>query len=273
MDHAPVGEQELQRLLGAIEARYGFDLRQYSAPSLARRVAMLRVKHGLADIQAMEDRVLADPVFFASFIDYVMIRVSEFFRDPSFFLAFRRRVIPMLRTYPLLRIWHAGCATGEEVYSLAILLCEEGLYDRAQIYATDLSAEAIEHAKAGIYPGRHEARFAENHEKAGGSAAFSHYYRAAYDQLAVKESLKKNIVFFQHDLVSDHVFGQMQVVFCRNVLIYFGPELKTRVAGKLARSICHGGFLCLGNNEGMPKADDIRLAEHVARERIFRRVG
>jgi chemotaxis protein methyltransferase CheR len=272
MDHSQIDQAALQHLLGAIEARYGFDLRQYSVSSISRRIAALSAKHGLSGLKAIEERVLDDPEFFAAFIDYMMVQVSEFFRDPHFFLAFRKRVISTLRTYPLLRIWHAGCATGEEVYSLAILLSEEGLYERVQIYATDLSAEAIARAKVGIYPARHLPKLTENHGKSGGTAPLEVYCRTSGEDIAIKDSLKKNIVFFQHDLVSDHVFGEMQVVFCRNVLIYFGPELKARVIDKLAGAICRGGFLCLGTSEGTPRPSEGRLVELAAQEHIYRRV-
>jgi chemotaxis protein methyltransferase CheR len=157
--------------------------------------------------------------------------------------------VPLLRTYPLLNIWHCGCATGEEVYSFAILLTETGLYDRAQIYATDLSQRALEQAKDGIYPADRLPLFAENYRRAGGTADFGDYVTEAYDQIALRGSLRRQVVFFQHDLVSDHVFGEMHVVFCRNVLMYFGPELRGRVLGKLVESLVPGGFLALGADE------------------------
>lgn len=268
---------ELRPLLEAIEAQYGVDLRNYAQASLARRVDRLSKLHGLT-LEALQARVLREPAFFADFLDYVMIRVTEFFRDPQFFLAFRREVVPVLRTYPLLRIWHAGCATGEEVYSTAMLLAEEGLYERAQLYGTDVSAEAIERAKAGIYPANLAAQYAENHQKSGGTVPFSNYYSTGYDHLVVRESLKKNILFFQHDLVADQVFGEMQAVFCRNVLIYFDRELKGRVLDKLSSALCHGGFLCLGGSESVPaqghgENSEGRIVDLAPRERIFRRAG
>src|SRR5262249_15352189 len=153
--------------------------------------------------------------------------------------------------YPLLRIWHAGCATGDEVYASAILLHEAGLYDRAQIYATDVSPRALECAKQGLYSERQLAPFAENYAKSGGTTSFSEYYTEAYSHFAMKDFLKRNILFFQHDLVSDYVFGEMHVVFCRNVLLYFGAGLRACVLAKFRESLCPGGFLCLGVSEGL----------------------
>jgi chemotaxis protein methyltransferase CheR len=257
-------------LLIAIEARYGFDLRDYSMPSLSRRISAFCERFNISDIKLLEERLLDDHTFFGALLDFVLIRVTEFFRDPRFYSVFRERVVPVLRTYPRLRIWHAGCASGEEVYSIAILLAEEGLYERAQLYGTDLSADAIERAKEGIYPARSTPKFTANYQKAGGAESFSDYYHAAYDHIVVKEALKKNIVFFQHDLVSDQVFGEMHVVLCRNVLIYFGADLKTRVVEKLVQALCRGGFLCLGSSEALPSQSAGRMTEVAPRERIFR---
>jgi chemotaxis protein methyltransferase CheR len=157
--------------------------------------------------------------------------------------------VPLLRTYPQIKLWHAGCAGGEEVYSMAILLIEEGLYERAQLYATDLSSEALAEAKEGVYSARTLPQARENYLRAGGSRSLDQYCTEAFGRLAMRESLRRNVHFFHHDLVSDQVFGEMHVVFCRNVLIYFGPELKSRVVEKLTRSLCPGGFLALGESE------------------------
>jgi chemotaxis protein methyltransferase CheR len=219
--------------------------------------------------------VLADPDLFVSVLDDLTVRVSDMFRDPSFHRTLREQVVPLLRTYPLLNIWHCGCATGEEVYSFAILLSETGLYDRAQIYATDLSQRALEQAKAGIYSADRLPLFAENYNRAGGTADFSDYVTTAYDQVALRGSLRRQVVFFQHDLVSDHVFGEMHVVFCRNVLMYFGPDLRGRVVGKLAESLVPGGFLALGADERLlgpaPGAAASSLSEFAPAVRIYRR--
>ncbi len=265
---------EIRLLLEAIHARYGYDLRDYASTSMRRRVLAALTKSGLGHLGELQHRILGDPEFFADVLEDLGVRVSEMFRDPSFYRTLRARVVPVLRTYPLLRVWHAGCATGEEVYASAILLSEEGLYERTQIYATDLSLQALEQAKQGIYSVEHLRTFTENYEKSGGISSFSNYYTAAYDRIALKESLRRNILFFQHNLVSDHVFGEMQVIFCRNVLIYFGQDLRNRVLDKFAQSLCSGGFLCLGSSERLPRSDTQKaFGEFAAEERIYRNQG
>jgi chemotaxis protein methyltransferase CheR len=199
--------------------------------------------------------------------------VSEMFRDPASLRIFRERVVPVLRTYPLLNIWLSGCAKGEEAYSMAVLLMEEGLYDRCQIYATDVSPRALEHAKHGIYPARQIATYRANYAAAGGAKDLGAYYTAAYDQIAFAASLRRNILFFQHNLVTDHVFAEMQVIFCRNVLIYFGADLRDRVVEKFAQSLVPGGFLCLGSAERLSRSGAERFGELAASERIYRLKG
>jgi chemotaxis protein methyltransferase CheR len=262
---------EVRLFLEAIHRRYGYDLRDYSAASIRRRVLAALGKSGLGHLGELQHRALTDPDFFSTLLEDLTVRVTGMFRDPEFYRAFRSRVVPVLRTYPLLRIWHCGCATGEEVYASAIVLTEEGLYDRTQIYATDLSAQALDQAKEGVYRADLIGAFAQNYESSGGTSTFSTYYTQAYDRIAMRESLRRNILFFQHNLVSDHAFGEMQVVFCRNVLIYFGPELKDRVMGKLGESLCPAGFLCLGSGERiLPAAGKGAWAEFAAHERIYR---
>jgi len=204
-------------------------------------------------------------------LDDLTVRVSEVFRDPAFYRAFREQVVPTLRTYPLLKIWHAGCASGEEVFSSAILLAEANLYDRCQIYATDMSPKALELARAGVYPDTEAAKFEANYRESGGVARFDEYYSRAYGRIAVREGLRKNIVYYQHDLASDYALGEMHVVFCRNVLIYFGTELRDRTLRTFADCLGHGGFLCLGMHESMPAAFRERFAEFASHERIYRR--
>lgn len=263
---------EIRLLLDAIYARYGYDLRDYAPTSMRRRVLAALGASGLAHLGELQHRVLADPNFFASILDFLTVRVSELFRDPRFHHAFRDRVVPVLRTYPLLKIWHAGCASGEEVYTTAITLQEAGLYERTQIYATDLSHEAVEQARQGIYPAEHLPRYSGNYAKAGGSATLSSYYTEAYERIAMRESLRRNIVFFQHNLVSDHVFGEMNVILCRNVLIYFGPDLKQRVLQKFESSLCPRGFLCLGSSEQLaPYGAQSAFADFAREDRIYRR--
>jgi chemotaxis protein methyltransferase CheR len=269
---AEVEAIEIRVLLDAINARYGYDLRDYAPASMRRRVMAALAQSGLAHLGELQHRVLSDPQFFATVMDGLTVRVTELFRDPGFLLTLRQRVLPILRTYPLFKIWHAGCASGEEVYASAIILTEEGLYDRAQIYATALSHEALEQARQGIYSGRHAERVAASYRQAGGTADLSQYYTEAYDRIAMRESLRRNVVFFQHDLVSDHVFGEMNLIVCRNVLIYFGPTLKERVMEKFEQSLSPRGFLCLGTSERLgPDAAARAFTEFAGPDRIYRR--
>ena len=263
---------EIRLVLEAIYAQYGYDLRDYAATSMHRRVLSALRTSGLAHLGELQHKLLTDREFFSTVLDALTVRVTELFRDPGFHLTFRERVVPVLRTYPLFKIWHAGCASGEEVYATAITLLEEGLYERAQIYATDLSHEALDQARHGIYPAAQVSKFADNYQRAGGTATISSYYTEAYDHIAMRESLRRNVVFFQHNLVSDHVFGEMNVIVCRNVLIYFGPELKARVLRKFEQSLCPRGFLCLGTSEHLaPTSNQKTFEEFASRDRIYRR--
>jgi chemotaxis protein methyltransferase CheR len=265
---------EIRLFLEAVHAKYGYDLRDYAPASMYRRVLAALAKSGLRHLGDLQHRVLCDPEFFGGVLEDLTVRVTAMFRDPEFYRAFRLRVVPILRTYPLLRVWHCGCATGEEVYADAIVLSEEGLLERTQIYATDLNPLAVEQAKQGVYSAEHLDRVAENYAKSGGSSSFSNYYTQAYDRIAMKESLRKQVLFFQHNLVSDHTFGEMQVIFCRNVLIYFGRDLKDRVLQKFAGSLCPGGFLCLGSGERILRArEDHSMVEFASEERIYRHEG
>jgi chemotaxis protein methyltransferase CheR len=262
---------EIRLVLEAINSQYGYDLREYASTSMQRRVMAALRTSGLAHLGELQHKLLTDPAFFATVMDALTVRVTELFRDPAFHLMFRERVIPVLRTYPLFKIWHAGCASGEEVYATAIALVEEGLYERAQIYATDLSHEALDQARHGIYPAAQLGKFADNYKRSGGTASISEYYTEAYDRIAMRESLRRNVVFFQHNLVSDHVFGEMNVIVCRNVLIYFGPELKVKVLRKFEQSLSPRGFLCLGTSEHLIPPPGSSFQEFAGRERIYRR--
>ncbi len=265
---------EIRLLLEAIHAEYGYDLRDYAKTTMRRRVLAALVKSGLSHLGELQHQILGDPRLFAEVLDSLTVQVSEMFRDPSFYRAFRERVVPILRTYPLIRIWHAGCASGEEAYSSAILLSEEGLYERSHVYATDLSRQALDQAKQGIYAAEHLGSFAENHRQSGGASEFTSYFTVAYERLAMRDSLSRNVSFFQHNLVSDDVFGEMQVIFCRNVLIYFAQNLREAVLDKFARSLCPGGFLCLGSSEQLSKAGGLRaFTAFSAEERIYRYEG
>jgi chemotaxis protein methyltransferase CheR len=265
---------EVSLFLEAIHVKYGYDLRGYARASMRRRVLAALARSGLAHLGELQHRVLHNPALFAAVLEDLTVRVTEMFRDPSFYRTFRARVVPLLRTYPFLKIWHAGCASGEEVYASAIMLAEEGLYERAQIYATDLSAQALAQASQGVFPEEQLGAMTAGYIAAGGTASFSDYYTSAYGLIALTSSLRENVLFFQHDLVGDHVFGEMHVVFCRNVLIYFGEELRGRVLGKLSESLCSGGILCLGNSELLSRVDGRHAFEgFAAEERIYRHVS
>lgn len=264
-------ELEIALLLEAIARRWGYDLREYAAPSLRRRISASLAASGAAHMGELQHRIIHDREAFTHFIETLTVRVTELFRDPEFYRAFRTDVVPLLRTYPFLKVWHAGCSTGEEAYSSAILLHEVELAERTQIYATDLSQRAIEQAKEGVYVANAVLSFARNHRAAGGTSDPADWITAAYEHVAMRDQLRKQILFFQHDLVSDRAFGEMHVVFCRNVLIYFGAELRRRVLDKFAESLCPGGFLCLGSSEQLSGSSaDRRFVPFRPRERIYR---
>jgi chemotaxis protein methyltransferase CheR len=249
---------EITLLLEAIFQRYGYDFRSYARASIERRVRHFLPKAGCATISAMIPKLLYNESFFEPLVREFSITVSEMFRDPSVYRSIREKVIPLLKTYPFVRIWHAGCASGEEAYSLAILLKEEGLYDRATIFATDFNDGALDQAKEGIYALDTVQQSTANYQKAGGSRSFSEYYHARYEAMAINPALKKNITFANHNLVTDGVFSEMHFILCRNVLIYFNKELQNRVLNLFRDSLAYGGFLCLGSKESLLFSDVAR---------------
>jgi len=240
---------EIDLILEAIYQKYGYDFRNYSKAHVKRRLLNRLVASKLKSISEMQHKVLHEPGFFEQILRDLSINVTEMFRDPGFYLALRSEVIPLLKTYPYLKIWHAGCSTGEEVYSFAILLKEEGLYDRVQIYATDFNTNVLDIAKKGIYPINRIKDFTANYQQAGGKQSFSDYYMADYNSVIFDQSLKKNVVFAEHNLVTDSVFAEVNVIICRNVLIYFNRDLQNKVFNLFADSLINGGFLCLGSKE------------------------
>ncbi|HEX3777053.1 MAG TPA: protein-glutamate O-methyltransferase CheR [Polyangiaceae bacterium] len=264
-------ELELRLLLDAIHGRYGYRFHDYTMSSLRRRVRVALARSGLSHLGELQHKLLHEPACFGQVLDALTVRVSDMFRDPPFFAAFRQRVVPLLRTYPLLKIWHAGCASGEEVYATAILLSEENLYDRSQIYATDMSGSALEAARQGIYVEGREEEFTQNYRQSGGRAEFSDYCTRGYGGIAMRETLKRNVVFFQHNLASDYALGEMHVIFCRNVLIYFGHKLRDQVFRTFDDSLSRGGFLCLGKSEGLPPGQARTFAPFDMAERIYQR--
>jgi chemotaxis protein methyltransferase CheR len=268
---AEVEQLEVRLVLEGIHARYGYDFRGYETDSIGRRLAAAVARMGATNVGDLMHRALVDPTYFADLLGDLTIRVSEMFRDPSFYRLLREQLIPVLRTYPQIKIWHAGCASGEEVYTSAILLTEENLYERSQIYATDISEQALEQARAGIFSEQDVQKFAQNYAQAGGTGRFEDYFSSGYGRMVVREALRRNIVFFHHDLVTDFALGEMHVIFCRNVLIYFGSALRDRVLGMIAGSLRHGGFLCLGQSESLPASAAAAFTDFSPRERIFRR--
>ncbi len=242
---------EIDLLLEAIFRRYGYDFRSYSKASIERRTRLFMSGTGCASISEMIPKILHDQDFFSRLVQYYSVAVTEMFRDPSVYLAIRKNVVPLLRTWPHFKIWHAGCATGEEVYSLATVLKEEGLYDRATIYATDFNDENLQRAREGVYDIGKMKEATRNYQQAGGKVSFSEYYHARYGNAAICDPLKERITFANHNLAVDGAFGEMHLIFCRNVLIYFNRELQNRALELFTESLVNGGFLCLGAKEDL----------------------
>src|SRR6187431_359434 len=244
-------EIEVKLLTEGIYKHYGFDFRDYSLPSLRRRIWKRVYAEGLSTISGLQEKILHDPASMERLLLDLSINTTAMFRDPSFYLAFRRKVVPMLRTYPFVRIWHAGCSTGEEVYSMAILLQEEKLLDRCRIYATDINEAVLQKAKAGIFPLSTMQENTSNYMTAGGHGTFSDYYTARYDYAIFRPALRENVVFAQHNLVTDASFNHFNVIFCRNVLIYFNNALQERVQQLFLQSMETFGVLGLGKKESV----------------------
>ena len=265
---------ELQLLLEAIYLKYGYDYRNYSRASIKRRVAHRMMLSNMPNLAAMQHKLLYDKAFFQTLFLDLSVNVTEMFRDPSFYLALRETVIPVLKTYPFIKLWHAGCSTGEEVYSMAIILKEEGLLDKTLIYATDINEVVLTKAREGIYPVDRIKEYTQNYQKAGGKESFATYYTAKYDAAIMDQSLKKHIVFSQHNLATDNVFGEMQLVMCRNVLIYFDKELQNRVIGLFDESLVRHGLLCLGSKESMRFSDyNKHYKELIGQEKIYQKTA
>lgn len=264
---------EVRLLLEAVYQRYGYDFREYALSTMKRRILKRMAEEGLPTITALLERILHDPQVMERLLMDFSITTSAMFRDPGFFRVFRQKVVPAMRTYPFLRIWHAGCSCGEEVYSLAILLTEEGLYKRSRIYATDFNEALLEKAKKGIFPLGKMKTYTQNYIAAGGQGNFSDYYNTKYDGVRFQPGLAKNIVFAQHNLATDGSFNEFNVIFCRNVMIYFNRELQNRVHGLLYESLMHLGFLGLGEKENLlftPREKNYEPLDE--RERLFRKV-
>jgi chemotaxis protein methyltransferase CheR len=264
---------EIKLLTEGIYQHYGFDFRDYSLPSLKRRIWKRVYAEGLSSVSGLQEKVLHDPGCMERLLLDLSINTTAMFRDPSFYLAFRQKVVPLLRTYPFVRIWHAGCSTGEEVYSMAILLTEEGLYDRCRIYATDINEAVLQRAKEGIFPINTMRENTSNYISAGGSGTFSEYYVAKYDYAIFRPALRENVVFAQHNLVTDASFNHFNVIFCRNVLIYFNNALQERVQKLFLDSLETFGILGLGKKETIRYSSVVDNYEVIDdEERLYRRV-
>lgn len=250
-----VEDIELQVFLEAIYMKYGYDFRNYSRAHIKRRVMNRINLSGYTSISYLQHDVLRDKEIFNELLPDFSINVTEMFRDPQFFIKVREQVIQALRKFNKIKIWHAGCSSGEEVYSMAILLKEEGLLDRCVIYATDFNQRILKKAAEGIYPLESIKDYTKNYILAKGKESFSDYYRAKFESVIMDSTLRENIVFDQHNLVTDGVFGEMHLIVCRNVLIYFDTELQRRVLGKFDDSLIPGGYLCLGTKESLTRSD------------------
>jgi len=267
-----IEDLEIQLLLEALFQRYHYDFRHYARASIKRRLIQARQQLGYPTISAMQDRVLHDASALPRLLDFLTVQVSEMFRDPTYFKALREKVLPHLRTYPSLKVWIAGSSTGEEVYSLAILFKEEGLYDRTIFYATDINPEALAAAEAGVYAIDRIRRFTENHQKSGGKSSLSDYYTAAYGRAAFDKSLRDRVVFSDHSLVTDAVFAEMHLISCRNVMIYFDRPLQDRAIGLFHDSLARKGFLGLGSKESLRFSSHAgAFTEFAPGEKIYQR--
>lgn len=266
-------ELEVSLILEAIHGRYGYDFREYSAGSITRRLSAAVAKTGVSSLGELQHRLLNDPAFFSVLLPCLTVKFTEMFRDPDFFLAVRRELVPILKTYPQVKIWHAGCASGEEAYSMAILLLEEGLDERSVIYATDIDSSAIAQAKEGVYSCKQADVFFENYKSAGGRASLEDYVTRAYSRVAINERLRSRVSFFQHDLATDSSPGEMHVILCRNVALYFTNPLRERVFRLFAEGLHPGGFLCVGATEGIPHGAREKFQRFAGQQRIFRARG
>jgi chemotaxis protein methyltransferase CheR len=265
---------ELQLLLEGVYRHYGFDFREYAPASLKRRVWRRVHAEHLASISGLLEKVLHDPQCMERLLLDLSINVTAMFRDPTFYVSFREKVVPALRTYPFTRIWCAGCSTGEEVYSLAILLQEEDVYERTRIYATDINEHVLQTARAGVFPLDRMKQYTQNYIRAGGKGDFSEYYTAAYDSVALSRTLTENVVFAQHNLAMDRSFNEFNVIICRNVMIYFDKALQDHVHTLFYESLDTFGILALGHKESINFTRYAGRYEEIdLDERIYRKVG
>ena len=274
MTQATVQDAELQALIEAIYLHYHYDFRAYATVSLKRRIAAALSRFGMETVSDLQGKVLRDAALFNALLDYLTVQVSDMFRDPDYFAVLRTEVVPVLRTYPSLKLWVAGCSTGEEAYSCAILLRAADLLQRTLIYATDINARALEQARAGVYGIDRMAGFTANHRRSGGTVPFSDYYTAGYGSAVFDRSLRDHIVFADHSLATDSVFAEMQLVSCRNVLIYFDRALQDRALRLFRDALCNKGFLGIGARESLRFSGQYHAFSAISQEhRVFQKVA
>lgn len=272
MPATQLSKEELTDIIETIRAQYGYDFSDYSQASLQRRVQRCLEAGKLRNVYELKYNLTNDPDFFQWFLQSLTVNVTEMFRDPGFYENLRSEVLPLLASYPIIKIWHAGCATGEEVYSMAIVLEEAGLLGRARIYATDINPANLDRARKGIMPLLQMKEYTQNYQRSGGKNEFSQYYTARYDQAIIRKDLRENIVFSQHNLVTDGVFNEFQLICCRNVLIYFNRKLQNKVLNLFYDSLAPLGFMALGVKESLLFSDAQSRFDAVSSvHKIFRR--
>lgn len=271
--HNSIDKRTIRLLLDMIFAVYGYDFRDYAPGTVRRRLTEIMRRQGNSNASVLLERAKHDPELVRHIAEVLSITVSSMFRDTGFFLAFRNKVIPRLHTYPFIRIWHSGCGLGEEVYSTAIILYEEGLYDKCLIYATDINENALQNVRQGIFPLARMREYTRNYIESGGKGSFSNYYTARYKHAIFSEKLKKNLVISRHDLAVDGPFNEFHVIMCRNVLIYFNKNLKARVHDLFHRSLIKFGFLALGREESIHFTSKEKSYEATApQEKIYKKM-
>ena len=263
---------QLIKILTLVDRRFGYDFSGYARASVRRRVVGFMNRTGIGTAGELEYLLINDEGCFARFLQYITVNVTEMFRDPGFYKMLREDVLPQLASYPFIKIWHAGCSTGEEVYSMAILLKEEGLLERTKLYATDINSYVLGKAKQGIFPLRYMQDYTRNYRNSGGKEVFSGYYTAKYDNVVFDASLRKNMVFALHNLTSDRSFNEFNLILCRNVMIYFDRGFQQKCVQLFRESLCLLGYLGLGTKESLAFNDDARCFEAVDfRWRLYRR--
>lgn len=272
MKYIDISEREILSLLEVVYQKYGYDFRQYSTAHIKRRIMNRMAISGIKDISQMQSKVFNDTIFASELLQDLSITVTEMFRDPDFYKSLRENIVPILKTYPFIKIWHAGCATGEEAYSMAIILQEEGLYERTTIYATDFNQRALNQAKEGIFSNNIIKGYTANYQLSGGKESFSNYYTSNHGHVTMSPFLKKNIVWANHNLVTDSIFSEVHLILCRNVLIYFNADLQNKVQNIFYNSLSNGGILCLGSKESLQFTDLYhKYTELDQKQRIFKK--